>query len=173
MEYRISINILSICIIWLQIWNLHTRATLDFSFLSICTFTSWVVAIVVLVPLMAQVAETRDTSRNTQKIRNFHPSQCWHVIFNTFAYFNLLLGTLSQQMTQLVHVSFVVCKYFCLLRVYITCFIAYSGNWTTGFLPIRIISYQRKLHKNISAFSFILISKSIRKNVCVIRGFIV
>ena len=48
MEYRISTNILSICIIWLQIRNLHTQITLEFSFLSICTISSWV----------AQVAET-------------------------------------------------------------------------------------------------------------------
>ena len=61
MEYRISTNILPICIIWLQIWNLHTRVTLYFSFLSTCIFSSWVMAIVIfvpLVPLMAQVAET-------------------------------------------------------------------------------------------------------------------
>ena len=61
MEYRISTNILSTCIIWLQIWNLHTRVTLDLSFPSNTTFSSWVMAIVIfvpLVPLMTQVAET-------------------------------------------------------------------------------------------------------------------
>ena len=31
----ISTNMLSICIIWLEIWNLHTRVTQGFSFLSI------------------------------------------------------------------------------------------------------------------------------------------
>ena len=58
MEYRKSTNILSICLIWLQIWNLHTLVTLDFSFLSNSTFSSWVMAIAIFVPLMAQVAET-------------------------------------------------------------------------------------------------------------------
>ena len=52
MEYRISTNILSICIIWLQIWILHTRVTPDFSFLSICIFSSWIMAIVIFVPLV-------------------------------------------------------------------------------------------------------------------------
>ena len=33
------------------------------------------------------------TPHGIPKIRNFHPSQCWHVIFNIFAYFNLLLVT--------------------------------------------------------------------------------
>ena len=61
MEYRISTDILSISIIWLQNWNFHTRVTLDFSFLSIVTFSSWVMAIVIfvqIVPLMVEVAET-------------------------------------------------------------------------------------------------------------------
>ena len=61
MEYRISTDILSISIIWLQNWNFHTRVTLDFSFVSIFTFSSWVMAIVIfvqIVPLMAEVAET-------------------------------------------------------------------------------------------------------------------
>ena len=66
MEYRISTKtILSICIIWLQICNLHTRVILYFSFLSICTFSSWVMAIVIFVPLVPLMAQCEETNIDT------------------------------------------------------------------------------------------------------------
>ena len=53
---------LSICLIWLQIWNLHTLVTLDFSFLSNSTFSSWDMAIVIFMPIVPTYGSSgRDT----------------------------------------------------------------------------------------------------------------
>ena len=69
-----SINkVIQSCEFWLHIWILHPRITIDISFQSICSFSSWVTVSFRVAPRLTHVAQI--TEINTMNI-DILPASC-------------------------------------------------------------------------------------------------